>query len=140
MKEIVDGILNGETVDIVGKAQFCLSVKAFRAINAFHVGFSMPSAIDEHSQVLDVNDIKKAGKALIDLAEALESRKKFKDGDDLFFVTPKGVVLYFSFDSKSATHLGFVMSGNAFKTRAEAEAHKEEILAKYQELRDKGLV
>lgn len=30
--------------------------------------------------------------------------------------------------------------GNAFKTKSEAEAHKDEILEKYQDLRDRGLV
>ena len=139
MKEIVDRILNGEAVDIAGDgADYYLSVA--KHYDKYKIGFVNPNYVIDNYQRLETKQMKDAGNLLIELADELESRKKFKDGDDLFFVDPKGVVIYLSFDGGSATHLGLVMSGNAFKTRAEAEENKDAVLAKYQELRDKRLV
>ena len=140
MKEMVDKILNGETVDIADKGSFYLSVRKYRDRNAFQVGLSTPSAIEERSQVLDVGNIRKAGTALIDLAYELESRAKFKNGDKCFSVKTDGRILDWSFDENDSGFLARLYMGNAFKTRAEAEEHKEEIMAKFKELKDKGLV
>ena len=137
MKEMVDRILDGEAVNLAG---LIYNLSVLRGGKHYYVGFCLPEGIGKRSQILSTKDMKEAGNLLIELAKELESRKKFKDSDHFFFVSPKGDVLYFSFNSESATHLGLVMSGNAFKTRAEAEEHKEEIMAKFQELIDKGLV
>ena len=140
MKEMVDRLLDGKAVELTREnASFYLSV--LKREEGYKIRLVFPEKLETHGySYFTPRIMKEAGNLLIELAEELESRTKFKDEDDLFFVTPEGVVLYFSFDSKSASHLGLVMSGNAFKTRAEAEEHKEEVMAKYQELRDKGLV
>lgn len=139
MKEIVDRILNGEAVDIAGDdANYYLSVAKHN--DKYKVGFVNPYYVIDHYQHLDTKELKEAGNLLLELADELESRKRFKDGDDLFFVNPKGIVIYLSFNGESATHLGLVMSGNAFKTKTEAEENRGEIMKKYQELRDRGLV
>lgn len=67
-------------------------------------------------------------------------QEKFKDGDDLFFVLPVGGVFWTFFNSRLVEHLELVMSGNAFKTRQEARDNIPAVLAKYQSLKDKGLV
>ena len=72
--------------------------------------------------------------------EELESRRKFKAGDSVYYIRQNEEIRHIVFSLNNAYHYGLVMSGNAFKTKSEAEAHKDEVLAKYQELRDKGLV
>lgn len=91
MKEMVDGILAGATIDIIDGASVYLCVRKFRDGNdGFQVGFSAPSAIGECSQVLDADGLRKAGNALIMLAEELESRKRFRNGDKCFSVKTDG--------------------------------------------------
>ena len=87
-----------------------------------------------------MGDIRKAGTALIDLAFELENRKKFKDGEKCFSVKTDGGIRDWYFDKNDSGFLARLYMGNAFKTRAEAEEHKEEIMAKFKELKDKGLV
>lgn len=137
MKDKVDRILNGEAVNLSG---LIYNLSVLRDDKHYYVGFCSPEGIGKRSQILSTRDMKEAGKYLIALADELESRKKFKDGDDLFFVLPVGGVFWTFFNSKNAEHLGLVMSGNAFKTRQEARDNVPTVLAKYQELRDKGLV
>ena len=139
MKEIVDRILNGEDVDIAGdRAAYFLTVSQLD--ENYKIGFTYPDNMKSFHSSISLKSIRDAGNLLIALADELESRKKLKDGDDLFFVNPKGVVIYLPFDGESATHLSMVAMGNAFKTRAEAEKNKDAVLAKYQDLRDRGLV
>ena len=77
---------------------------------------------------------------LTELAEELESRRKFKAGDSVYYIRQDEEIHHIVFSLNNAYHYGLVMSGNAFKTLEEAEAHKDEVLAKYQELRDRGLI
>lgn len=139
MEEKANSILNGEAVDIAGDgANYYLSVSKYD--DKYKVGFVSPNYVVEYFTCLNTEMMRDAGARLIALADELESRKKFKDGDELYFVTPKGSVFLAKFNSTLVEHLGLVMSGNAFKTRKEACDNIPAVMAKCQELRDKGLV
>ena len=51
-----------------------------------------------------------------------------------------GEICPFTFFESNSFHLSLLATGNAFKTIEEAEANKDAILAKYQELKDRGLI
>lgn len=139
MKGKVDKILNGEPVDIAGDgANYYLSV--LQANDKYKVGFVNPNYIMDNYQRLDTKQMKEAGNLLITLADELESRKRLKEGDILCFIRPDGEIRKIIFFPNDAYHCGLLMSGNAFKTEAEAEAHKDDVLAKYQDLRDRELI
>lgn len=137
MKEIADRILNGEAVNLAG---LIYNLSVLRGGKHYYVGFCSPEGIDKRSQLLSTKDMKKAGNLLITLADELESRKRFKDGDKCFFVRPNGSIYDSHFSSDDCGHIARVAFGNCFKSRAEAIVHKDEILAKYQDLIDRGLV
>ena len=139
MKEIVDRILNGEAVDIAKDGgDYYLNV--LKDGNKYKIGFMSSLYNKEYGSRLTVEMIKEAGNKLIELADELESRKRFKEGDKLCFIRPDGEIRKIIFFPNDAYHCGLLMSGNAFKTIEEAEANKDAILAKYQDLRDRGLV
>ena len=139
MKDKVDRILNGETVDITGDgADYYLSV--LQDNDKYKIGFVNPNYVIDSYQRLGTKQMKEAGNLLIELANELESRRKFKAGDSVYYIRQDEEIRHIVFSLNNAYHYGLVMSGNAFKTKSEAEAHKDEVLAKYQELRDKGLV
>lgn len=139
MKEIADRILNGEAVDIAENgATFYLSVSKYD--DKYKVGFVSPNYVEEYFTCLNTKTMRDAGNKLIELADELVSRKRFKEGDKLCFIRPDGKIRKIIFFPNDAYHCGLLMSGNAFKTEAEAEAHKDDVLAKYQDLRDRGLI
>lgn len=139
MKEIVDRILNGDMVNIArDDANYYLTVAKYN--DKYKVGFVNPYYVIDHYQHLDTKELKEAGNLLIELADELESRKKFKSGDICFFVCPDGSIFDSFISTNDGGFLARIAIGNCFKSRAEAEANKHAILAKYQELRDKGLV
>lgn len=139
MKEIVDRILNGEDVDIAGdRADYFLTVSQFG--ENYKIGFTYPDNMKSFHSSISLKSIREAGNKLIALADELRSRKKFRDDERIYYVQTDGNVSYFNLFIKTTFHLSLIVMGNAFKTEAEAEAHKDEVLAKYQELRDKGLV
>ena len=74
------------------------------------------------------------------LADELESRKKFKTNERIYYVRTNGEIHSVTFSESYSLHLSLLAMGNAFKTHEEAEAHVDEIMAKYQDLRDRGLV
>lgn len=78
--------------------------------------------------------------SLANLADELEGKRKFKTGDDIYFVDPKGEVMWLPFNSESATHLGLVASENAFKTCAEASDNILVVMEMYKKLKGKGLI
>lgn len=137
MKEIVDRILNGEAVNLAGGEY---NVSVLKSGADYYVGFCLPEGIGKRSQILSTKQIKDAGNLLIALADELESRKKFKEGDLVYYVRPTNKVCSIRFEDKGTFIYNLILSENAFKTCEEAAAHKEEIMAKYQDLRDKGLV
>lgn len=138
MKEIVDRILNGEAVDIAGDgAEYYLSVSKYE--DKYNVGFVSPDYVEEYFTCLDTETMKEAGSRLIKLAEELESRKKFRVGDRFFFIDETGVIRDVRFGGATFDY-AVLLAGNAFKTREEAEAHKDEIMTKYQDLSNRGLV
>ena len=92
-----------------------------------------------HSSI-SLKSIREAGKLLIALADELESRRKFKAGDSVYYIRQDEEIRHIVFSLNNAYHYGLVMSGNAFKTKSEAEAHKDEVLAKYQDLIDRELI
>lgn len=139
MKEIVDRILNGEAVDIAGDFdEFYISV--LKDGCRYKVAFCSPDEINEDCQELSEIDIKEAGKYLIALADELESRKKFRTNEDVYYIRANGEICPFTFFESNSFHLSLLATGNAFKTIEEAEANKDAILAKYQDLRDRVLV
>ena len=135
MKEKVDRILDGEAVDI-GGVDYYLSVQ--KDDDAYRVGFSQPDLVC--GQRLSLKMIKEAGNRLIELADELEERKKFKHGDDVYVVRADGNVFCLRFDDTDSGHLARVAMGVAFKSREEAFRNRDAVLAKYQALRDEGLI
>lgn len=139
MKEIIDRILNGDMVNIArDDAHYYLSVS--KDGDKYKVGFISPYYNINNYQRLDTEQMKEAGKLLIELADELESRKKFKSGDICFFVCPDGSIYDSFISTNDGGFLARIAIGNCFKSRAEAEAHKDDVLAKYQDLRDRGLI
>lgn len=139
MKDKVDKLLNGEAVDIAGDVdEFYISV--LKGGCRYKVAFCSPDEINEDCQELSEIDIKEAGKYLIALADELESRKKFRTNEDVYYIRANGEIFPFIFVGSNSFHLSLLAIGNAFKTREEAEAHKDDVLAKFQYLRDQGLV
>ena len=139
MKEKVDMLLNGEAVDIAGDgADYYLSV--LQHYDKYKIGFVNPKNVMNNYQRLDTKKMKEAGNLLIALADELESRKKFRENDRYYYVRIDGNIIEEMFSKKSSFDLTQILIGNAFKTKSEAEAHKDEIMAKYQDLRDRGLV
>ena len=138
MKNKVDRILNGATVNIASDPRYVLSVSKIK--DWYRVGWVEPEHIEKGSRLMSLETMREAGNKLIELADELESRKRFKEGDKLCFIRPDGEIRAIIFFPSDGYHLGLVMSGNAFKTEAEAEAHKDDVLAKFQDLRDQGLV
>lgn len=53
---------------------------------------------------------------------------------------PDGTIYETYFDIHDSGFLARVAFGNCFKLRRDAEVHKDEIMAKYQDLRDQGLI
>ena len=137
MKEIVDRILNGEAVNLAG---LIYNLSVLRGGKHYYVGFCSPEGIGKRSQILSTKDMKKAGNLLIALADELESRKKFKTNERIYYVRTNGEIHSVTFSESYSPHLSLLAMGNAFKTHEEAEAHIDEIMAKYQDLRDRGLV
>lgn len=79
MKEKVDRILNGEAVDIAGDgADYYLSVSKYD--DKYKVGFVNPNYVEEYFTCLNTKTMRDAGNKLIELADELESRKRFKEG------------------------------------------------------------
>lgn len=139
MKEIVDRILNGEVVDIAkDDGDYYLNV--LKDDNRYKIGFMSSLYNKEYGSCLTVEMIKEAGKLLIALADELESRKKFSEGDEFYYIDADGTILRGFFKSNNAVYYSLVMFGNAFKTEVEAKANRKEIMAKFQEARDKGLL
>ena len=139
MKEKVDRILNGEVVDIAkDDGDYYLNV--LKDDNRYKIGFMSSLYNKEYGSCLTVEMIKEAGNLLIKLADELESRKKFKSGDICFFVCPDGSIYDSFISTNDGGHLARIAIGNCFKSRVEAEANKNAVLAKYQDLRDRGLI
>lgn len=139
MKEIVDQILNGEDVDIAGdRADYFLTVSQLG--ENYKIGFTYPCNMKSFHSSISLKSMREAGNLLIALANELESRKKFSEGDEFYYIDADGTILRGFFKSNNAVHYSLVMCGNAFKTEVEAKANRKEIMAKFQELRDKGLV
>lgn len=59
---------------------------------------------------------------------------KPKDGDDYYFVYPDGSIYCCHFCYKGPVDLAMLYMGNCFRTKADAEAHKDEIMAKFREV------
>lgn len=139
MEEKANRILNGEAVDIAEDgANYYLSVSKYD--DKYKVGFVSPNYVAEYFTCLNTEMMRDAGTRLIALADELESRKKFKNGDICFFVCPNGSIYDSYISTNDGGHLARIAFGNCFKSREEAEKNKGAVLSKYQWLRDKGLV
>lgn len=139
MKEMVDRILAGSVVDIAKDGgDYYLNV--LKDGNKYKIGFMSSLHNKEYGSRLTVEMIKEAGERLIALSDELNARKKFKNGDKYFTVRPNGKIIDWYFDSSESGDMARLYMGNLFTTLKEAEENKGAVMAKYQELRDKGLV
>lgn len=139
MKEKVDRILDGEAVDIAGDdADYYLSV--LKDNDKYKVCFLSQDFVQHVSQLLSLKTLKEAGNYLIELANELEERTKFKAGDKVFIVRVDGGIFSLTFDDTDSGQLARVAMGVAFKSQEEALRNRDAVLAKYQALRDEGLV
>lgn len=119
MKEKVDRILNGETVDIAGDgADYYLSV--LQDNDKYKIGFVNPNYVIDSYQRLGTKQMKEAGNLLIELANELDSRKKFVDGDKCISICPDGNMYESYFNSNDSGYVARVAFGNVFKTWEEA--------------------
>lgn len=139
MKEIVNRLLNGDVVNIAGnRAVYYLSV--LKSEDLYKVGFLSPEQVEDCHMRLNTKLMREAGDRLVKLADELDSRKKFADGDKCVSICPDGSMYESYFNNNDSGYVARVAFGNVFKTWEEARANKDAVLAKYQELRDRGLV
>lgn len=139
MKNKVDRILNGGTVNIASDPRYVLSVSKIK--DWYRVGWVEPEHLEESFTLMSLETMRDVGNKLIALADELESRKKFRNDERIYYVQTDGNVGYFDyFVNTNSFHLSLIVMGNAFKTKAEAHDNIPVVMAKYQELRDKGLV
>ena len=61
---------------------------------------------------------------------------KPKDSDKYWFVNPKGYLVHAYFCEDGMVDLYNFNTGNCFKTEEEAEAHKDEVLKRFKEIRE----
>ena len=139
MKEIVDRILNGDIEELTGEGFVFSILKDGDYIDIIPESKEVATSYSTR-QKLTPKDMREFARQLTELAEELESMRKFKAGDSVYYIRQDEEIRHIVFSLNNAYHYGLVMSGNAFKTKSEAEAHKDEVLAKYQDLRDRGLV
>lgn len=55
-------------------------------------------------------------------------KQRPKDGEEFWYITPNGNIYSISYDSQATSDIVFFLMGNCFKTKEEAEQHKEKIL------------
>ena len=139
MKEIVGRILNGEIEELTGEGFVFSILKDKDYIDIIPEAKEVVTSYSVR-QKLTPKDMRELAGQLTELAEELESRKKFSEGDEFYYIDADGTILRGFFKSNNAVYYSLVMFGNAFKTEAEAKANRKEIMEKYQDLRDRGLL
>ena len=144
MKELTEKILCGDTVDIARKSNnYCLSVMKDGA--EYKVGFISPARFNtargSHPgyAYLNRDDMRNVANLLIKLADELDKRTVFANGETVYFIWPDGEVGHLPF-SKSPYFLAMIAMGNLFKSHESAVANKEEVLAKFKKIEDGHLV
>lgn len=55
-------------------------------------------------------------------------KQRLKDGEEYWYITPNGNIYSVLYDSQDTSDIAFFLMGNCFKTKQEAEQHKEKIL------------
>lgn len=131
MKKCVDKILDGETaVKICG---FGSGQGLFISCSQAKDHFSINLDNTCHYTSLYIDNIKHLGEKLIEFVEEIEGRK-FKDNDTYFYIDTCGKVCPTTLVVGASTDMARLYMGNAFKTRTEAEAHKDEIMSKYKKV------
>lgn len=55
-------------------------------------------------------------------------KQRPKDGEEYWYITPNGNIYSVLYDSQDTSDSAFFLMGNCFKTKQEAEQHKEKIL------------
>lgn len=139
MKEIVDRILNGDIEELTGEGFVFSILKDGDYIDIIPEAKEVVTSYSIR-QKLTPKDMREFARQLTELAEELESRKKFSEGDEFYYIDADETILRGFFKLNNAVYYSLVMSGNAFKTEVEAKANRKEIMAKFQDLRDRGLV
>ena len=87
---------------------------------------------------ISIDDVEKMANQLLRFVEEIRGQEKFSYGDDYFYVRPFGdyEICESTYVTKQQDY--FCMQiGNIFKTRKEAEQHRDEIIAKFEEARKK---
>ena len=59
---------------------------------------------------------------------------------EIYFIVRQSGEIARQVNTRHSVDYLFASMGNVFKTEAEAKANRKEIMAKYQDLRDRGLV
>ena len=90
-------------------------------------------------QYLSLNDLKLLGDTLLALHKELENRKKIRNGETYFYVSFHGLIFSDTFYN-TTLDLSRLLSGNAFKTREDAEAARESILLKLRKVREQLII
>lgn len=99
----------------------------------YHVSIT---SSDGEARFISLEELKDFSNELLRAIEKIENKDKFSIGESYFFVHPAGDIRRVT---RETTFTGFFQDNllmamdNIFKTEKEAEAHKEEMLAKFEE-------
>ena len=143
MKEIVDNIMNGmntliacefDRTDACQEESNYIEVRVRKEGRGFVVDFPKVPLTGKTIDIL--------GRQLCRMATEIENRKKFVEGQTYYCVSFdfKEAFIHESTFENESIDISRIMCGNAFLTKEEAEANKDKIIGKYQELLDKGIL
>lgn len=136
MEKYVDRILDGYQKQIVKfDDKSGLSIKCAWEKDNFAFKFKD----DAPYTILHIDEIKLVAEALTGFVKEINRRrdaKKYRDGDKCYTVARNGVILENIFQESNYAMMAWLYMGNLFKTRKEAQFHRDEIVAKYAKLKE----
>lgn len=136
MKELVDKILEGGTVNIAGnKAGYYLAISKDK--DGYKTSFVSPDPTMGQAVYLSEKSFGEIATLFMSLENELRNRKKFTKGEKYFVIRPNGMITGITFEPTDSGDMSRLYMGNAFKTEKEAEENKEAIMSKYKALEDK---
>jgi|GEM_PF-1614703 len=104
------------------------------------IGFAYNPCKYEDGELTDCDGDRITPRRFVDILYGVTEIKKIpwkpKDGETVFYVSSKyDGISWFIYHSDNAFHISLHAFGNCFRTQAEAEAGKDEMLAKIDEWR-----
>lgn len=137
---MVDRISKNEIVDIFENDSNLYLTITKRNNNNYKIVLDGPRHLEEYGQIISLKDIYRLGMKLIELYTELKDQIAFKENDALYYVKMNGEIGCIGFNRNDTAVCSLILSGNAFKTKEEAQNNKNKIMLQYQKLEDEGLV